>query len=542
MSKTIAELTRGSIPDYEEHIETQQGNNSRRDYLGRLINGVKVRVVDTGSGAVATDYEAGDTIDGVTLAAGDLVLRATSGGNASDGVYIASASGAASRHAAFAAYDDHPGALFSVMEGTTNAGTIWQCTSARGGTIDSTALTVSQFVSGDVAGDIHAATGKSTPVDADELGIVDSAASNVLKKLTFANLWAWVLAKFAAATSVVLGGTGDLKLRVLKDASGDTASIVFEQGGNIIADIGLTGDNKLRIRSTPDNGSNYVNSITVDTSGNVGIGTDAPEAPFHILRSSTNIIHERIDATEYAPTSATRKARGSVGALTQCLSGDVPSAFFGQAYDGSSYVGCGNLRWVLEGDAASGAAPTTVEFWNHTSGSGNSSKLELTSAGTLRPTADNAYTLGDASYRWSAVWAANGTIQTSDERDKHIVGELTFAGAMVDAIDPVLFRWEIGSSIVVPSQTETVIDDGGNEVPKLEVWPIPGARQHAGFIAQEIRAAMDIAGVDFGAWGLEDRNDPDSGQWIRPDQLVAVLWAALKETRAEVEALKAKVQ
>lgn len=40
----------------------------------------------------------------------------------------------------------------------------------------------------DIAATIHAATGKTTPVDADELGIVDSAASNVLKKLTWANL------------------------------------------------------------------------------------------------------------------------------------------------------------------------------------------------------------------------------------------------------------------------------------------------------------------------------------------------------------------
>jgi hypothetical protein len=38
------------------------------------------------------------------------------------------------------------------------------------------------------AAEIHAATGKTTPVDADELGIVDSAASNALKKLTWANL------------------------------------------------------------------------------------------------------------------------------------------------------------------------------------------------------------------------------------------------------------------------------------------------------------------------------------------------------------------
>lgn len=335
----------------------------------------------------------------------------------------------------------------------------------------------------------------------------------------------------------VTPGSGDMQIKLNKAAGGNTASILYQTGYSGRAEYGLTGDDKFHIKVSPD-GSAWHEAIVVDSSGNVGIGTDAPEAPFHVLRAGVNIIHERVDDSAFAPTSATRKARGSVGALTQCLSGDVPSAFFGQAYDGSGYVGCGNLRWVLEGDAASGTAPTTIEFWNHTSGVGNGSKLEITSAGTLRPTADNAYTLGDASFRWSAVWAANGTIQTSDERDKHVVGDLTFAGAMVDTVDPVLFRWEIGRSIVVPSQTETVIDDGGKEVPKLEVWPIPGTRQHAGFIAQEIRAAMDIAGVDFGAWGLEDRNDPDSGQWIRPDQLVAVLWAALKETRAEVAELR----
>ena len=40
----------------------------------------------------------------------------------------------------------------------------------------------------DIAALIHAATSKSTPVDADELGIIDSAASYGLKKLTWANL------------------------------------------------------------------------------------------------------------------------------------------------------------------------------------------------------------------------------------------------------------------------------------------------------------------------------------------------------------------
>jgi hypothetical protein len=40
----------------------------------------------------------------------------------------------------------------------------------------------------DIAADVVAATGKTTPVDADLLPLVDSAASNVLKKLTWANL------------------------------------------------------------------------------------------------------------------------------------------------------------------------------------------------------------------------------------------------------------------------------------------------------------------------------------------------------------------
>lgn len=75
---------------------------------------------------------------------------------------------------------------------------------------------------------------------------------------------------------------------------------------------------------------------------------------------------------------------------------------------------------------------------------------------------------------------------------------------------------------------------------KLEVVPKPGRRLHAGFLAQEVKAAMDAAGADFGVWGLDDPADPDSRQWLRPDQLIPVLWAALRETRAEVAALRAQ--
>jgi hypothetical protein len=68
---------------------------------------------------------------------------------------------------------------------TGNAGTATALATARnidGQAFDGTAnITV-------IAPGTHVATGKSTPVDADELPLVDSAASNALKKLTWANL------------------------------------------------------------------------------------------------------------------------------------------------------------------------------------------------------------------------------------------------------------------------------------------------------------------------------------------------------------------
>jgi hypothetical protein len=70
---------------------------------------------------------------------------------------------------------------------------------ATGQLIKDSGLTLAGTNTGDetaasVATILHAATGKTTPVDADELPIIDSAASNALKKLTFANLKVWVKA------------------------------------------------------------------------------------------------------------------------------------------------------------------------------------------------------------------------------------------------------------------------------------------------------------------------------------------------------------
>jgi hypothetical protein len=48
---------------------------------------------------------------------------------------------------------------------------------------------------------IFGATPKTTPIDADSLAGIDSAASNVVTRWTFANIWTWIQAKINAATN-----------------------------------------------------------------------------------------------------------------------------------------------------------------------------------------------------------------------------------------------------------------------------------------------------------------------------------------------------
>jgi len=57
----------------------------------------------------------------------------------------------------------------------------------------------------DIAATVHAASSKTTPVDADEIGLVDSAAGNVLKKLTLANFKAWLKTYFDPIYAAIAG-------------------------------------------------------------------------------------------------------------------------------------------------------------------------------------------------------------------------------------------------------------------------------------------------------------------------------------------------
>jgi hypothetical protein len=164
-----------------------------------------------------------------------------------------------------------------------------------------------------------------------------------------------------------------------------------------------------------------------------------------------------------------------------------------------------------------------------------SGDLRIANAATFYPATDNAVSLGSGPtgpFRFSAVWAANGTIQTSDERDKTDVVDAQLGSDFIKSLRPVSYKWIEGGKVDTGNR-----DDEGNYIYE----PVPGTRTHWGFIAQEVKQVVDAAGVDFGGWVLTDKDDPDSQQALRYDQFIAPLTKALQETMAELEALKAEV-
>ena len=120
------------------------------------------------------------------------------------------------------------------------------------------------------AAHIHAATSKTTPDDADELGITDSAASWGLKKLTFANLAAWArginLAGLSIATNTaitasdtVLGALGKLQAQVSakQDTLIDSLTITYNSDGTIAT---LTEDGV--VKTFAYNGDGTINTVS----------------------------------------------------------------------------------------------------------------------------------------------------------------------------------------------------------------------------------------------------------------------------------------
>jgi hypothetical protein len=116
-------------------------------------------------------------------------------------------------------------------------------------------------------------------------------------------------------------------------------------------------------------------------------------------------------------------------------------------------------------------------------------------AGLIRPTVDNNQSNGTASFRWSVVYAATGTINTSDERDKQDI-------AVLDAAEKRVATALKG--LVKKFRFKDAVQAKGAD-----------ARIHVGVVAQEVADAFTAEGLDATQYGLLCYDEWDAAAEVR---------------------------
>lgn len=248
-----------------------------------------------------------------------------------------------------------------------------------------------------------------------------------------------------------------------------------------------------------------VERLRVAANGNVGVGTAAPATQLHV--------HSPLSEAFRISTAA---ARGT-GNLFQS---------WHDAAGRKGYIGYGASD---DSFFINNEMDTPVFIWT-----GGAARLVITSAGTWAG-ADNVAALGASSVRWSVVYAATGTINTSDAREKTWRGGLNAAelrAASRIAREIGVFQWN-----------DAIAEKGAD-----------GARLHVGLRAQAVWAIMAEEGlVDpigrtgkpgaapyaFLCW--DSWSDGKGGRkrdrfGVRPDQLTLFIAAAQEARLTALEA------
>ena len=137
--------------------------------------------------------------------------------------------------------------------------------------------------------------------------------------------------------------------------------------------------------------------------------------------------------------------------------------------------------------------------------------------GDFLPGANDRYNLGDGGLVWADIYAASGTINTSDrEKKEAIVYGLYKLDGLLDKLEPCTFRFRDGTS----------------------------GRSHPGFIAQDVEEALEELGLttaDFAGLVKSPREDGGYDYFLRYNEFIPINTWEIKKLKARVAELEARL-
>ena len=267
---------------------------------------------------------------------------------------------------------------------------------------------------------------------------------------------AWALVGNTGSATTKLGTTSTYDLPIITN---NTTRMTITSGGNVgigSTDFDASQPEKLLIDGGTSASNNLVGAYA-DINDYVQIGVQnlnsGASASSDIVATAdngtntTNYIDMGINSSGYANNASNILNRPNVGYLYTNATSDFfigngatnqGMVFFTNSGSAGNLTANGVEAIRIQGNGNVGIGGTARD----NQGNVTLNPERLVVAGNIVPRTSGGGTLGTATYKWTALYATNGTIQTSDRRLKTNIKNLNYGLKEVLALQPVSYNWK----------------------------------------------------------------------------------------------------